>query len=154
MRQYDKAIDQLRKVLDLEPNFHRAHYHLAWALMHESMYESAIREMQKAIEFSSPSVDYISGLGYAYALAGRTGDAVKILEELKEKKKNGFISSYWLSQVYIGLGNRGKAMEYLLKSVESHDFPSLPIGINDPIFDDLRSDPRFKEIKRRMNLPQ
>ena len=128
MRQYNKAIDEFRKVLDQEPNYPRAHYHLAWALIHKNIYEDTIREMEKAIEFSEPSPDYISSLSYAYALAGRKSDAREKLEELKEQDKNSFVSSYWFAQAYLGLGNREKAMEYLQKSVKSHDYPALPIS--------------------------
>ena len=153
-RQYDEAIDQFQKAVNLEPNFHAAHFLLGQAYLGKNMYEDAIQEIEEAIKFSGPSPQYLGTLSYAYSLAGRKSDALKVLEELKELEKNRFISSIGFIYSYIGLGDHEKAIQYLQKSYESHDTPSLPSFIKEKIFDDIRSDPRFQEIVRNMNIPE
>ena len=89
MRRYDDAIDQFRKALDLESNFHAAHNYIGAALILKHMYDNAIPELEKAITFSGSSPHYLGALSYAYSLAGRRSDALKVVEQLKELEKNG-----------------------------------------------------------------
>ena len=153
-RQYDEAIRQYRMTFDLEPNFHIAHYFLGETYMDYKMYENAIEEITNAIKFSDRSPQYLGALSLAYSLAGRKKEAEKLLEELIELERNRFVSSIAFIYAYLGLGNQDKAIKYLQKSVESRDFPNLPVVIKFEIFDGLRSDPRFKEIERKMNFPE
>ena len=154
MGRYDDAIDQFRKALDLDPNFHAAHYYLSRAYIHKHMYEDAIVEIKEAIKFSGQSPEYLGFLSFTYSLAGKKSDALEVLEQLKELEKNRFVSSIGFIYAYIGLGDRQKTFEYLQKGVESHDSPFLLGIIKEEVFNDLRSDPRFLEIVRSMNLPQ
>ena len=153
-RQYDEAIRQYRMTFDLEPNFHIAHYFLGETYMDCKMYENAIEEITNAIKFSDRSPQYLGALSLAYSLAGRKKEAEKLLEELIELERNRFVSSIAFIYAYLGLGDQDKAIKYLQKSVESRDFPNLPVVIKFEIFDGLRSDPRFKEIERKMNFPE
>jgi len=154
MRSYDVAIDQYRKALKLEPNFHAAHSYLGLAYISKHMYADAIEEFKEAIKFSGQSPEYLGYLSLAFSLAGKKTDARKVLEQLKELEKNRFVSSICFSLAYIGLGDKEKAFEYLQKSFDARDCPNLPWGMNLEIIDDLRSDPRFQEIERKLNLPQ
>ena len=154
MHQYDKAIDQFRKALELEPNFHLAHYHLSDAYISKNRYADAIDEIEKAITLSGQSPMYLGSLSLAFSLAGKKGEARQVLEQLKQLEKNEFVCSISFTCAYIGLGDQERAMEYLQKSVESRDSPNLPLLVREGMFDDLRSDPRFKDIVRKINLPQ
>lgn len=154
MRRYDEAIDQYRKALSLMPSFHAAHFQLGFAYLYKNMYDEAIQEIKEAIKLSGQSPHYLGVLSYAYSLAGKKSEALKILEQLRELEKSGFVSSIGFIYAYLGLGDRGRVIEYLQKSVESHDFPVLPGDISFEAYDDLRSDPRFQDIVRKMNLPQ
>jgi tetratricopeptide (TPR) repeat protein len=154
MRRYDDAIDQFQKALDLEPNLHAAHYYLSWAYINKNMYEDSIEEIKEAIRLSGQSSEYLGLLSYAYSLAGKKSDARRVLEQLNELEKDRFVNPSGFIFAHMGLGDQERAMEYLQNSVESRDYSSLPWHLEDKIFDDLRSNPRFQEIIRKLNLPQ
>ena len=154
MRRYDEAIDQYRKALNLEPNFHAARFQLGEAYLYKNMYEDAIQEIKEAVRFSGQSPHYLGTLSYAYSLAGKKSEAREILQQLKKLGESRFVSSLGFIYAYLGLGDREKAIEYLQRSVESRDVTFLPGEINLEAFDDIRSDPRFKEIVRKMNIPE
>jgi adenylate cyclase len=88
-------------------------------------------------------------LGYAYALTHRRAEARKVLDELSKKK---YVPAVTMAIIYTGLGEKEKAFEWLEKSYEEHcSGPFLDVKVY-PIFDPLRSDPRFADLLRRMNL--
>jgi serine/threonine-protein kinase len=154
MRLYDEAIDQFQKALELEPNFHAAHYNLGVAYIFKHMYEDAIQRIEEAIKFSGQSPGYLGFLSLAYSLAGKKSDAQKVLDKIKGLDKNSYVNSSAFIYAYIGLGDQEKAIEYLQKSFNAHDYPDLPWAMKSEIYDELRSDPRFQEIIAKLNLPQ
>jgi TolB-like protein/Flp pilus assembly protein TadD len=87
---YDEAIKQSRKTMDLDPRFAVAHYELGQALVEKHMYNEAIAEFQKAIALSGGSTTCTSNLAYAYAVSGRRNEAVKMLNDLKNRSPNVF----------------------------------------------------------------
>lgn len=117
------------------------------------MYEEAIAWMQKVVakDNAPERWDRHPILAFAYAVAGRRDEALKVLEEQKRLAKSGYISPFNFAIIYTGLGDKDRAFEYLNQAIEErapmlHHFPSRPL------FDSLRSDPRFTELLRRMNL--
>ena len=118
------------------------------------MYQEAIAEMQKVIarENAPERWDTYPILAYAYAAAGKRGEALKILDEQSELAKKGYISPYNFAIIYTGLGDKDRAFEYLNKAYEEH-VPVLQHFPSRPMFDPLHSDPRFADLVRRMNLP-
>jgi TolB-like protein/DNA-binding winged helix-turn-helix (wHTH) protein/Tfp pilus assembly protein PilF len=149
MRQYDKAIEQLRKTLELEPNFVNAHEFLGGAYLQKGMYEEAIVEFQKAVELSGRWEVELSKLGHAYAVAGRRAEAQKILDELKEMRARQQISSTNIALVHAGLGENDRALAWLEKAYQEQDQRVVSI-MADPVLDNLRSEPRFKDLARRI----
>src|SRR2546427_6279066 len=151
-RQYDQAIEQERKTLDLDPNYILAHYDLGMAYLQKSMYAEGIGVFQKALAIYPGNTEELSGLGYAYAVAGRRAEAQKVLDKLNDISKEKYVPGWYVAMIYAGLGDKGKAFEWLEKS---YDDPALGAGQSikmDPAFDPLRSDPRFADLLRRMNL--
>jgi serine/threonine protein kinase/tetratricopeptide (TPR) repeat protein len=145
-RQYDQAIEQERKTLELDPNFPQAHSVLGRAYLQKSMYDEAIAEFEK--EGSTG----LYNIGRAYAMAGRKAEAQKVLDQLSALSKENYIVPKNVAAIYAALGNKEKAFEWLEKSYQDH---SLAVGLgmkSFPGFDPLRSDPRFADLLRRINL--
>jgi TolB-like protein/Tfp pilus assembly protein PilF/predicted Ser/Thr protein kinase len=148
-RQYDQAIEQERKTLEMDPNFRLAQDSLGLAYIQKSMYKEAIAEFEKALVLSPSNAGALSGLGYAYAVTGRRVDAQKVLDQLNELSHQEYVLPLVRAQIYAGLGDKDKAFEWLEKGFEER---SLMFTKVDPMFDPLRSDPRFADLLRRMNL--
>jgi eukaryotic-like serine/threonine-protein kinase len=151
-RQYDQAIEQERKTLDLDPNYILAHYDLGMAYLQKSMYKEGIEVFQRALAIYPGNTEELSGLGYAYAVAGRRAEAQKVLDKLNDISKERYVSRWYVAMIYAGLGDRGKAFEWLEKSYDDRSIGAGQSIKTDPAFDPLRSDPRFADLLRRMNL--
>jgi serine/threonine protein kinase/Flp pilus assembly protein TadD len=153
-RRYDQAIDQERKTLELDPNFLPAHGLLGDIYIQKSMYKEAVTEFEKGLAVSSGDGYVLGGLGYVYAKTGRKAEAEKLLNQLNELSKEEYVPPLSRSEIYLGLGDKENTFEWLEKAYEER---SARLGVSikgDPIFDPLRSDPRFADLLRRMNLAQ
>jgi serine/threonine protein kinase/Tfp pilus assembly protein PilF len=152
-RQYDQAIEQLRKTLDLDANFTLAHWFLGLVYVQKSRYKESINEFEKVLVISPGNTLALSGIGYAYAVAGRRIEAQQVLDQLNELAKQKYVSPMARARVYAGLEERDKAFESLEKGYDDGSVGTPIVTIKaDPIFDPLRSDPRWTDLLRRMNL--
>jgi TolB-like protein/Flp pilus assembly protein TadD len=152
-RQYDQAIEQSAKAREMDPNSGMTHWALGNVYVKKEMYKEAIAEYKIAIPLSGDSPDETASLGYVYAISGRNEEALKIVDDLKERSKRSYISPTLIAFVYIGLGEKDEAFEWLDKAYTGQDF--LLVLLNaEPMFDNIRSDSRFKELTRRVALPQ
>ena len=150
-RRHDEAIPWFRRVLDMDPNFLRAHFGLGHALVHMKRYAEAINEFQKAADISGGGAAQLGSLGYACALANRRAEALEIVEKLKERSREHYVPLAMVAVVYSGLGDRDEAMTWLEKANEERD-PWLTGLKVDPMFDSLRSDPRFLDLMHRVGF--
>jgi TolB-like protein/DNA-binding winged helix-turn-helix (wHTH) protein/Flp pilus assembly protein TadD len=150
-RQYEKEVEQLKEALHLDPNYFLIHYDLGRAYEQLGNYEQAVNEFQKAIELSGGDLTSEASLAHVYAVSGKKAKAEKILNELKQKITGNNLS-YQIADVYIGLGQQDQAFEWLEKAYEDRSGWLTWIAI-EPKLDPLRSDPRFADLLRRMNLP-
>jgi serine/threonine protein kinase/Tfp pilus assembly protein PilF len=147
--QYDKALEQFRKTLELDPASPETHYSLGSTYLEKSMYKEGIAEATEAVTTSHGNPRVTALLGYAYALAGRKAEAQQVLEKLTGSTKHDYVSPTSLALIYVGLGEKDKAFEWLQKSPEVTSF--LPLKV-DPFWDPLRPDPRFQDVLRHVNL--
>ena len=146
---YDEAVAQYQKALELDPSFTLAHFDLALAYSALAHHDKAIAEMQKARGRGS---DYLAGLGYVYAVAGRRAEALIALAELQRLAKQQYVPPYHFAWIYTGLGDKDKAIALLQQVYAEHtqhviDFKTVPM------FDSLRSDERFQELVQKVGLP-
>lgn len=118
----------------------------------KGMHEEAIVEQQKAVALSEGSLECLPWLGYAYARAGRRAEALKVLGTLRGESRTRYVPSILLAPVYVGLGENDRAFESLERAYQEHD-GRLAWILADPSFEPLRSDPRFRVLRRRMRLP-
>ncbi|MGD8539296.1 MAG: protein kinase, partial [Candidatus Aminicenantes bacterium] len=145
-----KAVEQLLKTLEMDPNFAFAHSFLGLAYADLNRFPEAITEGKKAVEISGGSI-YMSYLGWIYAQAGKDEEAKRILEELKERSIEHFVSPFWIANIYVGLGENDKAFEWLEKAYEER-CEILIYSKTDIIFNPIRLDPRFSELQKRIGL--
>jgi tetratricopeptide (TPR) repeat protein len=150
-RRDDEAITTFHRVLDMDPSFLRAHIGLGLALSRKGKHDEAIAEFQKAVELPGGGASQLAALGYGYAVANRRAEALEIVEKLKERSREQYLPPTMMSFVYCGLGDKDQAMAWLEKAYEVRD-PWLTGLKVDPIFDSLRSDPRFVDLLHRVGL--
>jgi tetratricopeptide (TPR) repeat protein len=146
---FDEAIKQSRKIMMLDPSFGLAHYVLGQALVQKHMYSQGIAELQKAIELSPGSTAFAANLAYAYAVSGMTVEAVKILDDLKNRSPHTFSNAPEIALIYAGLDEKDQAMAWLEKAYAERFNPEVLMR---PCFDPLRSDPRFQDLLHRIGL--
>jgi serine/threonine protein kinase/Flp pilus assembly protein TadD len=150
-RRYDQAIEQLRQTLAMDPSFAPAHFSLAATYGEKRMYPEAIGELRTALTFAGDDPRFIGSLGYAYAMSGSRVEAQGILDELLARSKRGYFPSWTIAIVYIGLGDKDRAFQWLGKAVQERGEMVTWLK-TDPLYDPLRSDPRFSDLLRRLNL--
>jgi len=151
-REYDRAIEQERQVLELDPNFIDAYYFRGLAYVKKSMYKEGMAEFEKAVAISPVNTEALTGLGYGYAVTRRRANAQKVLDKLNELSKHEYVSAVWRAKIYAGLEEKDKAFEWLEKAYEDRSIVSVGFIKTNPMFDPLRSDPRFEDLLRRTYL--
>jgi tetratricopeptide (TPR) repeat protein len=152
-RRYDEALEQLRRTVELEPNYPVTYWILGLLLRKIGRHELAITEGEKGVKLSGGSSHMRASLAQTLATAGRTKKAIQILDDLTKLTKQKYVSPYFFAGIHVALGEIGRAIEYLEKSYEQHSHWLIYLHI-DPSMDDLRSDPRFQDLLRRVGLPQ
>jgi TolB-like protein/DNA-binding winged helix-turn-helix (wHTH) protein/Tfp pilus assembly protein PilF len=150
-RQYDRAVEQFRAVLDLDPDFPRAHM-ITYAYVQQGRFTDALATIE-----SWRHVDTTYGIEsaavYVYGRQGQRVQARRALEKLQLLNRRQPIDPFAFVPPYIGLGDTGQALAALEKSVTAHS-PGLTALKVDPIYDPLRGDPRFQLLLRRVGLEQ
>ena len=154
-RDYDRAIEQLQKTVELDQNFPAAHNFLPAAYEQKGMYDEAIAEFKKAIPLTAGSEGTLSraGLGHVYAMNGKKSEARALIDELKQVSAKEYVPGISVALIYAGLGEKDQAFAWLDKAYEQRAFQLQWITL-EPRWDSLRSDPRFRDLMRRMRIPQ
>ena len=152
-RQYDAAVEALRKTLEIDAHFVYAHVMLGQSYLQLGRFHEAIAQFQTASELSGASPPYHAMLGHAFAAAGNSSEAYKILNQLKEQSARSYLSSYCIAEVYLGLGDADQALQWLEKAYEERARQMLMLKV-EPEVDRLRSDSRFENLLQRMNFPR
>jgi serine/threonine protein kinase/Tfp pilus assembly protein PilF len=153
-RDYNALVEASRRFVTLNPDNWDGHYFLAVGFDGLGQQQDAVSEYQKAVELSHGDTDTIAGLAHAYAAMGRRTEAEKILAQLLKQSQTAYVSPYMIATMYAGLGNKDKAFEFLEKAFQEKS-PDVPYFLKaDLRLDSLRSDPRFQNLLRRLNLPQ
>ncbi|MGA7381932.1 MAG: tetratricopeptide repeat protein [Terriglobales bacterium] len=151
-RRYDEAIEQLRRTIELEPNYPVTYWILGLLLRKTGRYELAIAEGEKGVKLSGGSPLMRAALACTFGAAGRTKEAIQILDDLTKLAKQKYVAPYFFAGIHIGLGENDRAIEYLEKSYEEHSHWLIYLHI-DPSMDGLRDNPRFQDLLRRVGLP-
>jgi TolB-like protein/DNA-binding winged helix-turn-helix (wHTH) protein len=145
----DESVRQSQKVLALGPGFAIGHFELGQALVQTFQYDAAISEFRKAIAIAGHRAVFDSNLAYAYAVAGRKTEASRIARDLESQPHANPSDNANIALIYVGLGDPDNAMAHLNKGYEARFNPSILLR---PGFNSLRSDARFKDLRRRIGL--
>ncbi len=155
---YDDAIAKYKLTLQSDPDFWVARHYLALAYVQKGMYDEAIVELRKLIKApaSGPIPDEVieaeteasASLGFAYGIAGKQAEARAILNQLEALSKRRYVTGLYFANVYAGLKDNDKAIEYLNHAFEARH-PGLVLIRIEPVYDGLRNDERFKQLIKR-----
>jgi tetratricopeptide (TPR) repeat protein len=150
--EYDRAIEQFRKTLEMDPTFMLSYLFIGQAYEQKGMYEAAVAELNKAKTLSGGWLSIEAELGCAHAASGHRAEAHKVLQALRERAAREYVNPYLLATIYLALGERDQALAWLEKAyAERSTF--IPFLKVEPKFGSLRSDPRFIDLVRRVGLP-
>ena len=144
--QYDLAIEEGRN-----GDLGFAHAFTAQAYEAKKMPEQALTEYQKAVGMMDRSPLGLMFLGQAQVLAGRQSEAMKTIEEMKTLAVRRYVSPGLVASVYASLGEKDRAFEWLEKAYSDHSWDLVFLGVG-PYYDGIRTDPRFANLLRRLNL--
>lgn len=152
MRQYDRSIEEFKKLLEMNPDFYIARYWLAFPYAFKGMYDEAIATLDEAMAASEKGSPIIwASKGFIYSFAGKMEEAKKTLDQMLEQSKESYISPWMIAVVYASLGKKDKAFEWIEKAFEERDHWLIYLKVS-TIVDNLRSDPRFQKSLDRMGL--
>ena len=149
--QTDEALARLQKTFDLEPNFWLAHLFAASAYIEKGMFPEAVAEARKAREISGVSTHPIAFEGYALAKSGKRAEAKGLLAKLLKLSTERYVSPSNIALIYNGLGERDETLAWLERGFEQRE-PKMVFLKVEPKWNNLRSEPRFLDLMKRMRL--
>jgi serine/threonine protein kinase/tetratricopeptide (TPR) repeat protein len=151
-RQYHRALEEHRKVLELDPHYVYSLFGQGLVYQELGLFKEAIEFLEKARASSGGSSLILGFLGDCYGRAGMREKSLEILKLLDQQVSQMYVSPVCQALVYIGLGESGRALDWLEKAAESRAvlLTYLPVM---PPFDPLRSEPRLIALERRMAIP-
>jgi serine/threonine protein kinase/tetratricopeptide (TPR) repeat protein len=151
LRDFDRAIEVFEQMLALEPNFVLAYHGLMDAYGQKEMFQEAIAAGEKVIAAGIRFVANLGVLGYYYGLSGDTEKARALLDELQERSRKGYRSSFWVGTIHLALGEIDLAFKWYRKAYEERDSNLTYITIPIP-FASIVPDPRYAELLGQMGL--
>jgi serine/threonine protein kinase/TolB-like protein len=150
-RQYDRAIEQQRRTLEMESGYPAARANLAEAYVQKGKFKEAIPEFEASLKLGGDNNGFLSELGQTYALAGRTAEARNVLERLQTLSRQRYVLPTFIAMLHGALGEKDEAFQYLNRGYAERCRPMAFLKV-DPLWDPLRSDPRFSELLKRVGL--
>jgi TolB-like protein/Flp pilus assembly protein TadD len=149
-RRYDESIAQCLKALEVDASYANALWFLALSLEQKGQHAESIAKLEKAASLSA-GPHFKALLGRAYALAGERAKAEDILDELKTSSQQRYVSPFDIAVVYVGLGDRTLAFQWLEEAYQQRVFRIIELTL--PMFDNVRAEPRWHDLVRRIGLP-
>ncbi len=148
----DASVEQARRTVELDPQFAFGWIDLTYAQIKKGQYADALSSAAKAVEVAKRTSRSLVCLGVANAAAGRRSEAMAIVKEIEERYQNNQGDATEVAAVYAGLGDRDQAFVWLDKAFADKSSLLVDLRAEYP-FAALRDDARFKDLLKRMNLP-
>jgi len=153
--EFDRAIEQGRKILELDQNDPRGYEQITVSLIQKGDYQQAVTLGRKGLQLTGDPGDPVFStlLSVAYGRLGQPRQSAEHLNNLQEAaRKNGYVPLGFLAIIHAGLGRKDAAMDSLEKAYQTRDPYMVRLKVS-PWFDDLQSHPRFQALLRKMNFP-
>ena len=146
-----ESTEKLKAAIELDPGFWLAHLFLSRNYTVDGNWDAAIASATKARDITGGNAEATATIGFALGKAGRSEEAREVLRELESRAQTRYVPQYAIAQVYLGLSEKQKALDALERAYEQHD--TLMVFLNvEPKWTELRSEPRFTDLVRRMNF--
>ncbi|MBN2320991.1 MAG: protein kinase [Acidobacteria bacterium] len=150
-RQWEPAVEYLQRALEFDPNFYTAYQFLGFTYLQVDKPDEGIAACEKAAKILGQGQWALAIPGVAYAKAGKIDEAHRFLKELQALAEKTYVSPSAFAWMYCSLGEIEKGIEWFEKAIDRHDW-LIVTTYNFPIYDPLRSHPRYKALLRKMNL--
>ncbi len=150
---YDEAIRELRGVLTVYPDYTSARWTLGFALIGKGKPEEAIPELEKTVSTTQRSPGSIELLAAAYASAGQRREAIRLINELKQRRQKGYVPAGAFINPYLALRDYDEAFVWFERAYQEQSNILQFLKVH-PFFDPVRGDPRFKDLLRRVGLAE
>ncbi len=150
-RHYDRAIEQARQVLELAPGYVTAHLVIGMYYREKGLFDKAIAAHRKAVDLSGGAPVTLGWLGLALAQSGNTAEAKALLKRLNAIAGHAYVPPTSIAWIHLGLGETSNALTWMDRAIEARDHMMTPIKTY-PFLDSIRSDRRYLELLRKMNL--
>jgi len=147
----NSAIRECQRMIDLDPNFWAAHQTLSIVLVKQGRYDEALAEAQKSSQLSNRSNASLALLGHVYARLGRRTEADAVIKELEKRYADKSADGRDLAVVYAGFDDKDQAFAWLEKAFADHSVILAFLKL-EPLLEPLQSDPRWKDLERRVGI--
>ena len=149
-KHYGESLTQVQKAAELDPNYPFVSLIFGFYYTREGKSSEAIKALQKSHDLFAAPWSY-ARLAYGYAKAGRKAEAGAMLDTLRNQAQKVYVASDIVASVYVALGDKEKAFEYLEKGYQERAGWMVWLRV-DPIWDPIRSDPQFEALLKKMKL--
>jgi TolB-like protein/Tfp pilus assembly protein PilF len=149
--QFDAAIAQCRRTLELEPNFALARYRLGQVFIMQGKYAEAVVELRRTAELSGQCPRAVAELALALALSGDKEESARLLASLQAEAGRRYVGQFDLAVIHAALDQKDLALTALEKAYDEHS-PSLSLLAWSPAFAELRTAPRYVALERRIGI--
>jgi tetratricopeptide (TPR) repeat protein len=150
-RDYPQALAIYLELVDFDPGFYRAYSSLGRVLSLMGRYDDAVAAFERARVLGGPVPSILSALGETLARAGRTTDACRLLAELKEMETTRWVPSICFAILHLGLGDHATALTFLESATDRREMAVAVMKVH-PLYDPLRSEPRFERLLQRIGM--
>ncbi|HEY2014006.1 MAG TPA: tetratricopeptide repeat protein, partial [Bryobacteraceae bacterium] len=150
-REFETAIEGYREILTFDPSFYKAYTSMGRAYAQMGRYSEALAMMQKGNSLSGDLPSIVAAMGHVYGLSGDESRAREMLAELDRQSQTRYVPHTCFAILHLGLGDHEKALECLEKGCDLRESALTALKVH-PLYDPLRSYPRFSALLRRLRL--
>jgi serine/threonine-protein kinase len=150
-RDYPRSLAVYRELTDMDPDFYKGHSSMGRVLSLMGRHDLAIAALERARHLAGDVPSILSALSEVLARAGRVDEAYTLLQDLTSLSQKRWVPASCFAIVHLGLGDHPAALSYLETATDRREMPVTALKIH-PLYDPLRSEPRFQRLLERIGL--